>query len=138
MPKMKEDIAMAKEKTKTRKAKSVDQTTIARLIANKTGLSLTDVQEVIELEQKYTMDYIKRNCKVIKKNYLTLTPVVVKGRMFKCPINGESYELPTKRGVTVRVGEGFKNYISGVKKMPDKMCRFVDSNETIVEVKGEE
>ena len=61
---------MAKEKTKTRKAKSVDQTTIARLIANKTGLSLTDVQEVIELEQKYTMDYIKRNCKVNKKELL--------------------------------------------------------------------
>ena len=127
---------MAKQKTK--KEKSIDQNTIARMIANRTGLTMSDVQEVIELEQKYTMDYIKRNCKVVKKNYLTLTPIVVKARKFKCPINGESYDLPTKRGVTVRIGEGFKNYISGVKKMPDKICRFVDGNDELAEMKGAE
>jgi hypothetical protein len=120
---------MAKTKknneTKTKRMKSVDQMTIARLVANRTGLSLTEVQEVIELEQKYTMDYIK-------KNYLTLTPIIVKGRTLKCPINGEVYDLPTKRGVSVRVGDGFKSYISGTtKKMPDKMCRFVDGAETL-------
>lgn len=125
-------------KQKTRKEKSIDQNTIARMIANRTGLTISDVQEVIELEQKYTMDYIKRNCKVVKKNYLTLTPIVVKARKFKCPINGESYDLPTKRGVTVRIGEGFKNYISGVKKMPDKICRFVDGNDELIEMKGTE
>ena len=132
---------MAKTKknteTKAKRMKSVDQMTIARLVANRTGLSLTEVQEVIELEQKYTMDYIKRNRKVIKKNYLTLTPVVVKGRTFKCPINGELYDLPTKRGVTVRVGDGFKSYISGTtKKMPDKMCRFVDGAEELDNMEG--
>lgn len=47
---------MAKTKknteTKAKRMKSVDQMTIARLVANRTGLSLTEVQEVIELEQK--------------------------------------------------------------------------------------
>ena len=37
--------------------------------------------------------------------------------------------MPAKRGVTVRVGNGFKAYISSdTKKMPEKMCRFVDGS----------
>ena len=138
MPKKKEEKVekvQPKEKKETVKSKkekirTVDQMTIARLISNKTGLTITEIQEVIELEQKYTMDYIKRNCKVIKKNYLTLTPTIIKGKLFKSPLNGVEYELPARRGVTVRVGTGFKAYISdNSKKMPDKICRFVKSGD---------
>lgn len=118
-----------KEQTKKR-MKSVDQMTIARLVADRTGLTLTEVQQVIELEQKYTMDFIKRNRKVIKKNYLTLTPIVVKGKKFVSPLNGKEYDMPAHIGVSVRVGTGFKSYIGneGVKKMPEKICRFIDGN----------
>ena len=108
------------------KIRSVDQLTIARMISNKTGLTISDVQEVIELEQKFTMDFIKRNRKVIKKNYLTLTPTIIPGKTFISPLNGQEYYLPSRRGVSIRVGDGFKAYISDVKKMPDKICRFVD------------
>ena len=85
---------MAKEKTKSKKSKSVDQVTIARLVANKTGFTLSEVQEIIELEQKYTMDYIKRDYKVVKKNYLILTPKVLKGRTLKNPLDGKDSVLP--------------------------------------------
>ena len=88
MPKKKEEKVekvQPKEKKETVKSKkekirTVDQMTIARLISNKTGLTITEIQEVIELEQKFTMDYIKRGRKVVKKNYLTLTPNIIKGK----------------------------------------------------------
>lgn len=130
MAKEKKTTKKEEVKEKKQKMRSIDQMTIARLVSNRTGLSITEVQEVIELEQKYTMDYIKRNCKVIKKNYLTLTPTIIKGKLFKSPLNGVEYELPARRGVTVRVGTGFKAYISdNSKKMPDKICRFVKSGD---------
>ena len=92
--------------------KSIDQITIARLIANKTGLPLMDVQEVISLEQKFTMDSIKRGKKVVKENYIILTPSFSKERVLKCPIDGKEYVLPEKKSVTVKVSKYFKNYIA--------------------------
>lgn len=123
MARKKQEVAQTPKKETI---KTVDQLTIAKMIASKTGLTIAEVTEVIELEQKLTMNFVKRGRKVIKKNYLTLTPIVVKGRTLKCPINGKDYELETRRGVTVRVGRGFKSYISDTKKMPSKLCRFVD------------
>ena len=120
-------MSQKKETKKVERMKTVDQMTLARLVSNKTGLTITEVQEVIELEQKFTMDYIKRGRKVIKKNYLTLTPTVVKEKKFKSPLDGKQYEIPSRRGVSVKVGAGFKAYISeNKKKMPEKICRFVD------------
>lgn len=127
--KKQEEVSSLKKKS----IKTVDQMTIAKMIATSTGLTIAEVTEVIELEQKLTMNFIKRGRKVIKKNYLTLTPIVVKGRILKCPINGKEYELEPRKGVTVRVGRGFKSYISDNKKMPDKLCRFVDNNEELEE-----
>ena len=126
MPKKKKEAQAPKKP----KMKSVDQLTIAKMISERTGIMLSDVQDVIELEQKYTMDFIRRNCKVIKKNYLTLVPIFVAGKTFKSPLNGKDYVISPKRGVTVRVGDGFKAYISeNGKKMPEKLCRFVDGSQ---------
>ena len=50
---------------------------------------------------------------------LTLTPTVIKGKKFVSPLNGVEYELPPRMGVMVKVGAGFKAYISNnKKKMP--------------------
>lgn len=131
----KEIIEQPKIKSNKEKIKSVDQITIARLVAHRTGLSLTEVQQVIELEQKFTMDFIKRNRKVIKKNYLTLTPIIVKGKKFVSPLDGKEYELTSKRRVSVKIGSGFKSYIcDNGKKMPEKICRFVDGSNTLEDV----
>lgn len=128
-------MANKKEQVKNKKEeiKTVDQLTIARMIADKTGLTIAEVTEVIELEQKLTMNFVKRGKKVIKKNYLTLTPRIVKGKSLKCPINGEVYDVETRRGVSVRVGRGFKAYIND-NKMPSKICRFVDGEEPEVTI----
>lgn len=129
----KEEIEVADNKTKKNEIKTVDQLSIAKIIADKTGLTIAEVTEVIELEQKLTMNFIKRGRKVIKKNYLILTPTIIKGKTLRCPINGEVYEVEARRGVSIRVGRGFKAYIND-NKMPSKMCRFVDGVETEVTV----
>ena len=126
---------MAKKTTKATTAKklavkTIDQMTIARLIAQRLNVKLSDAISVIEAEQKLTMEYVKMGYKVIKKNYLT-----IEGRLGEAkknwvsPLNGKTYTLPAKTRVLVRVGVGFKNFIDN-KKMPEKLCRFVGSTDT--------
>ena len=65
--------------------------------------------------------------KVVKKNYLTIEGRKMEGKKaWKSPLTGKIYDIPAKTRILVRVGDGFKRYIEN-KKMPDKLCRFVDS-----------
>lgn len=115
---------------KTVTVKTIDQMTFARLIAQRLNLKISDVLNVIEAEQKLTMEYVKMGYKVIKKNYLT-----IEGRHYEAkknwvsPLNGLTYSIPAKTRILVRVGVGFKHYIEN-KQMPDKLCRFVGSTNT--------
>lgn len=123
--------ATKKEPGKTLKApntkKTIDQMTVARQIAEKFGFKLSDILAVIEEEQKLTMEYAKMGYKVIKKNYLTIEGKLMPGKKsWKSPLTGKLYDLPAKTRIMVRVGDGFKKYIEN-KKMPEKLCRFVDN-----------
>ena len=60
--------------------KTIDQMSIARLIADKFGYKLYDIISVIEEEQKLTMEYAKMGYKVIKKNYLTIEGRKMEGK----------------------------------------------------------
>ena len=107
--------------------RTIDQLSIARNIADKTGFKISDILAVIEEEQKMTMEYVKMGYKVIKKNYLTIEGRKYGAKMgWKSPLDGKTYDIPAKTRILVRVGDGFKNYIEN-KKMPEKLCRFVDS-----------
>ena len=109
-------------------ARTIDQMSFARLIAQKFGYKISDVIAVIEAEQKLTMEYVKMGYKVIKKNYLTIESRRFEGKQnWVSPLNGKVYDIPPKTRILVRVGDGFKQYIDG-KPMPDKLCRFVNSN----------
>ena len=116
------------KKTESKKPtpqRTIDQLSFARLIAQKLNLKLVDVMTVIEEEQKLTMEYVRL---VVKKNYLTLESRSYQGKEnWKSPLDGKTYNLPTTTRVLVRVGDGFKTYISE-KKMPEKLCRFVQKN----------
>ena len=114
-----------KEPTVQETVRTIDQMSAARQIAQKLGLRLTDVMSVIEEEQKLTMEYVKMGFKVVKKNYLTIEGKKVTGKKdWKSPLNGKVYTLEPSVRVVVRVGAGFKNFITD-KKMPEKLCRFV-------------
>ena len=93
----------------------------------KLGYKISDILAVVEEEQKLTMEYAKMGYKVIKKNYLTIEGRKMEGKKaWKSPLTGKIYDIPAKTRILVRVGDGFKRYIEN-KKMPDKLCRFVDS-----------
>jgi hypothetical protein len=114
--------------------KSIDQMTVAKIIADTHNIPLSIVIEIIELEQKLTMQYVKDGYKVIKKNYITLTPIIKKGYVLKSKITGKSHQIDDRSSIKVTLGQGFKVYVSGTKeKMPDKMCRFVDKGLNSIE-----
>ena len=130
---------MPTEKTKQKRTltksritpKTIDQLSFARMIAQKYSVKVSDVTQIIEAEQKLTMEYVKMGYKVIKKNYLTIESKKYEAKKnWKCPLNGKTYNIEPKRRVLVRVGEGFKLYITD-RKMPEKLCRFVDNPKTL-------
>ena len=121
----KQETALPKTK---RIVRTIDQLSIARQIAEKHGYKITDILTVIEEEQKLTMEYAKMGYKVIKKNYLTIEGRMTRAKKeWRSPLNGKIYDLPAKMRILVRVGDGFKRYMEN-RKMPDKICRFVDSS----------
>ncbi len=112
---------------KTESKQSVDQMTVAKIVASRLGLDVSTVMEVVETEQKTTMGYIKRGFKVTKKNYITLEPKMKKGYSFKSGIDGKIHEIPDRVKISIRIGEGFKNYVNEDTRMKDLLCRFVNT-----------
>jgi hypothetical protein len=111
--------------------KSVDQLSIQKAVANTLGIPLSVVTDVVELEQKLTMAYVRSGCKVIKKNYVTFTPIKKPAYTMTSKLDGEQYHIPERITIKAKPGLGFKVYVSDqVAKMPDKICRFVDQKDT--------
>lgn len=109
--------------------RTIDQMSFARQIAQKYGFKISDVLTIIEAEQKLTMEYVKMGYKVIKKNYITLESRKVNGKKnWISPLNGKTYDIAPTTRILVRIGDGFKKFIDN-KKMPEKLCRFVESTE---------
>lgn len=105
----------------------IDQSKMARLIAEKLSLSPALVTEVIELEQKLTMEHVRDGYRVTKKNYISFTPIKRPGFKVKSGITGETYDVPERIAIRTRLGQGFKVYVADTAhKMPEKICRFVD------------
>jgi len=110
--------------------KSIDQLSMAKLVAAKLGLSLSTVIEVVELEQKLTMQHVKEGYKVTKKNYITFTPIKKPAYLMKSKLDGNEYQVPERMTIRAKLGLGFKAFVAdGNGKMPDKICRFVDGKE---------
>jgi len=106
---------------------SISQIEIAKVIAEQEALPLEVITRIIETEQKLTMTKVKEGFRVVKKNYLTLTPVKTKERKFHSKITNKDYNIAAGISVRVAVGNGFKAFVNPNKRMKEKLCRFVDS-----------
>ena len=106
------------------KYKSITQQEIAKTIAEQLGCSIEVVTQIIEAEQKITMQKVRDGFKVCKKNYLTLTPKNVSERTITSPLTNIAYKLPEHKTVRVSIGQGFKALLGG-KQMKKRICRFV-------------
>lgn len=113
-----------KKKNAHSKTKSVNQLTIAKQLALKLGMNISEIENIIEEEQKLTMFYVGRGYKVIKKNYIIITPKKQSAKKWTCPINKKEYEFPERLRVSITAGMGFKKFVNKTQ-MPDKLCRFV-------------
>jgi nucleoid DNA-binding protein len=112
----------------------IDQSKMARLIAEKLSLSPALVTEVIELEQKLTMEHVRDGYRVTKKNYISFTPIKRPGFKVKSGITGKTYDVPERIAIRTRLGQGFKVYVADTAhKMPEKICRFVDKKKKDVD-----
>lgn len=119
-----------KKKNQTNKdvVKSISQLDIAKEISKEANLSIEQILKIVDMEQRKTMEYVNKGYKVIKKNYLTLTPISKKARTIHSALTNKDYEVKAKTIVKVTVGEGFKSFINVDRPMKDKLCRFVNSN----------
>ena len=109
-----------------RDTKTINQLTIARRIASEmSGITLSDIQHIIQREQELTIDAVRNGFKVVKKNYLTIYPVEVRQRMVYSPLTGEQYDIPKHNSVAIRVGESFKATIAS-KQIPTKTCHILN------------
>jgi hypothetical protein len=115
--------------------KYINQYSMAKYISETLNIPIGLVTEVIELEQKLTMQYVRDGYKVTKKNYVTFTPIKKKGFTLKSSITGKSHKIPDRMSIKTTLGQGFKVYVSGLKdKMPEKICRFVDHKEITIQI----
>ena len=119
---------MPKAKYKPKKnIKSIDQKSIAQIVAARLGMTLSSVMEVIELEQKITMQQVRNGFKVVKKNYVTFTPIEKPAYKLNSKLDGKIYKVPLRTLVRPKIGQGFKIFVANNgSKMPENMCRFVD------------
>lgn len=119
-----------KKEVQTSTQQSVSQLEIAKLIAEQIALPLEMITRIIELEQKLTMIKVKEGCRVVKKNYLTITPHKTPARKFHSKLTNKQYDIA--EGVTIRIvaGNGFKSFVNPHKRMKPKLCRFVDSEKS--------
>jgi len=113
------------------KPRTIDQLSMARMIAQKYSINVSDVTTIIEAEQKLTMEYVKMGYKVIKKNYLTIESKKYEAKKnWQSPLDGKIYDIAARTRVLVRVGEGFKQYTTD-RNMPEKLCRFVSNPKSL-------
>ena len=113
----------SKKKTKENTPKSITQREIAKILAVKFGMNISEIERIIEEEQKLTMMYVSKGCKVIKKNYLTIKQSKMKARKVVCPLDNKTYDIPEKIRIVITAGEGFKKFTNN-EQMTDKLCRF--------------
>lgn len=116
--------------------KTIDQLTLARMIAQKRETTISEVMDIITEEQKLTMQFVGQGYRVIKKNYLTIESKKFEGKKdWISPLNQKKYTIPDRRRVLVRIGDGFKNYINEEQTKDDRLCRFVatKNNENVLE-----
>ena len=115
-----------KKECKISKKQSISQLEIAKLIAEEEALPLEVITRIIETEQKFTMMKVKEGFRVVKKNYLTLTPCQKPARTMFSKLTNQSYDIPASTFIRVAVGNGFKSFVNPHKRMKEKICRFVD------------
>lgn len=97
----------------------VDKNQLSKSIARRVGLTISDVEKIVDILQDEIITSIKENKKVQLNGFLVFMPRDVEGMTIVSPLDNKEYIIPPKRVVDVRVGKNFKESIINAYK-PEK------------------
>ena len=97
----------------------VDKNQLSKSIARRVGLTISDVEKIVDILQDEIITSIKENKKVQLNGFLVFMPRDVEGMTIVSPLDNKEYIIPPKRVVDVRVGKNFKESIKNAYK-PEK------------------
>lgn len=94
----------------------VDKNQLSKSIARRVGLTISDVEKIVDILQDEIITSIKENKKVQLNGFLVFMPRDVEGMTIVSPLDNKEYIIPPKRVVDVRVGKNFKESIKNAYK----------------------
>lgn len=97
----------------------VDKNQLSKSIARRVGLTISDVEKIVDILQDEIITSIKENKKVQLNGFLVFMPRDAEGMTIVSPLDNKEYIIPPKRVVDVRVGKNFKESIKNAYK-PEK------------------
>ena len=98
-------------KSKHTKIEIVDKQTLAKMVANKEGVLVSDAMSFIDTFEEAIIDSVKKDKKVQLNDFLSLTPEIKEEKRMISALDKKEYIVPKRRVVVVSVGKGFKETI---------------------------
>lgn len=89
----------------------VDKIALSKAIARRTGLTIVDAMEIIDILQAEVIEAVKNNKKIQLNGFLTITPKDIEGKTIISPLDKREYVIPAKRTVEIKAGKHFKDSI---------------------------
>lgn len=105
-------------KSKHTKIEIVDKQTLAKMVANKEGVLVSDAMSFIDTFEEAIIDSVKKDKKVQLNDFLSLTPEIKEEKRMISALDKKEYIVPKRRVVVVSVGKGFKETIQEGLKQP--------------------
>lgn len=104
-------------KSKQTKLEVVDKLSLAKTIANRQCITISEALSLIDAYQSGIINAIKDNKKVQLNDFLTFTPDTLNEKKIVSPLDKKEYVVPRKRVVRISIGKGFKQLIQeGLEK----------------------
>ena len=89
----------------------VDKITLAKMIASKEGIIISDALSFIDTFEEAIVKSVKEEKKVQLNDFLSFSPQIKEEKRMVSALDKKEYIIPRKRVVLVTVGKGFKESI---------------------------
>ena len=98
-------------KSTHKRVEVVDKMTLAKMIANKEGIIISEALSFIDTFEEVIVKSVKEEKKVQLNDFLSFTPEIKEEKRMVSALDKKEYVIPRKRVVLVSVGKGFKEAI---------------------------
>ncbi len=104
---------MSRKETEMAKKKVFTKTEIIRTIQkNMPERTLSEIQEVIELEHEIIRKAVRNGNRVQINGFISATLKTMPARKLKSPIDGKVYDVSETKTASIRVGKRFKEEVN--------------------------